>query len=136
MDKSLRLDVVTPDRILMSDDIESIIVPAAEGYLGVLYNHAPMIVGLNPGAVKYRKSGKSNYLAIGGGFVEIANNKITLLADSAERPDEIDKERAEDAKERAEKRLKEKPPGLDVQRAELALKRALSRLKVKGYVHR
>ena len=130
MEKTLKLDVVTPNRILLSDVIESIVVPAAEGYLGVLPNHAPMIVGLNPGVVKYRKTGKNNYLAVGGGFMEIANNKVTLLADSAERPEEIDRERAEAARGRALKRLKERPPGLDELRAELALKRAIARLKV------
>ena len=129
MDKSLRLDVVTPERTLMSDQVESIIVPAAQGYLGVLHNHAPMIAGLKPGVVKYRKSGKNIYLAIGGGVMEIADNKVTLLVDSAERPEEIDRARAEAARDRAVHRLKEKPPGLDEQRAELALNRALARLK-------
>lgn len=130
MANSLKLDVVTPDRTLLSSEIQSLIVPAVEGYLGVLPNHAPMIVGLVPGMVKYRSDGKLQYLAISGGFMEIAANKITLLADAAERPSEIDKERAQAARERAQQRLKERPAGLDVQRAELALKRALTRLSV------
>lgn len=130
MADSLKLDVVTPDRTLLSSEIQSLIVPAVEGYLGVLPNHAPMIVGLVPGMVKYRSDGKLHYLAISGGFMEIAANKITLLADAAERPAEIDKARAEAARDRAQKRLKERPAGLDVQRAELALKRALARLSV------
>lgn len=130
MPKTLNLDVITPDRTLLSREIESLIVPAVEGYLGVLPNHAPMIVGLVPGMVKYRADGKLNYLAVGGGFMEIATGGVTLLADSAEKPEEIDRERAQAAKERAEKRLKERPPGLDVLRAEMALKRALARLRV------
>jgi len=134
MNKTLNLDVVTPDRVLLSKEIETIVVPAAKGYLGVLYNHAPMIVGLTPGPVKYREAGKNNYLSIGGGFMEISHNKITLLADSAERPEEIDKERAEAARDRALKRLKERPPGLDELRAEMALRRALARLRVKGFM--
>lgn len=133
MANTLKLDVVTPDRTLLSEDITSLIVPAVEGYLGVLPNHAPMIVGLVPGAVKYRLEGKVKYLSISGGFMEIGANKVTLLADTAEKPEEIDRERALAAKGRAEQRLKERPAGLDVQRAELALGRALARLKVSDF---
>lgn len=133
MANSLKLDVVTPDRTLLSEDITSLIVPAVEGYLGVLPNHAPMIVGLVPGSVKYSLEGKVKYLSISGGFMEIGANKVTLLADTAEKPEEIDRERALAAKERAEQRLKERPAGLDVQRAELALGRALARLKVSDF---
>ena len=130
MAKTLKLDVVTPDRTLFSGEITSLVVPAVEGYLGVLPNHAPMIVGLVPGEVKYHCDGKTYYIAIAGGFMEIGSNKVTLLADSAEKADEIDKVRAEAAKERAEGRLKERPEGLDVLRAELALRRAIARLRV------
>ncbi|MDX9871686.1 MAG: F0F1 ATP synthase subunit epsilon [Clostridia bacterium] len=134
MANSLKLDVVTPDRTLLSSEIASLVVPAVDGYLGVLPNHAPMIVGLVPGVVKYKSDGKQNYLSIAGGFMEIGPQAVTLLADTAEKPEEIDKERAQAAKGRAEKRLKERPPGLDVQRAEIALQRALTRLKVTGYI--
>jgi F-type H+-transporting ATPase subunit epsilon len=133
MANSLKLDVVTPDRTLLSTEITSLIVPAVEGYLGVLPNHAPMIVGLIPGAVKYRCDGQLNYLSIGGGFMEIGPDRVTLLADCAEKASEIDRERAHAAKGRAEQRLKERPTGLDVQRAELALKKALTRLQVSDY---
>jgi len=133
MAKSLKLDVVTPDRTMLSEDITSLVVPAVEGYLGVLPNHAPMIVGLVPGAVKYRIDDKVKFLSISGGFMEIGANKVTLLADCAEKSEEIDRERALAAKGRAEQRLKERPDGLDVQRAELALRRALARLKVSDY---
>lgn len=130
MARTLRLDVVTPDRTVLKEEVESVIAPAVEGYLGVLPGHAPMIVGLVPGVFTYRQSNKPHYLAVGGGFMEIARDRVILLADSAERPEEIDRKRAAAAKERAEKRLKERPPGLDVERAELALKRALARLRV------
>ncbi|PKM90123.1 MAG: ATP synthase F1 subunit epsilon [Firmicutes bacterium HGW-Firmicutes-12] len=133
MAKSLKLDVVTPDRTLLSTEIASLIVPAVEGYLGVLPNHAPMILGLLPGAVKYRSDGKLNFLSISGGFMEIGPDRVTLLADCAEKANEIDRERAQAAKGRAAQRLKERPSGLDVQRAELALKRALARLQVTDY---
>ncbi|MCR4440680.1 MAG: F0F1 ATP synthase subunit epsilon [Peptococcaceae bacterium] len=130
MAKTLHLDVVTPDRTILSEEVESLIAPAVEGYMGVLPDHAPMIVGLVPGVFTYRRDNKPRHLAVGGGFMEIARNRVILLADSAERPEEIDRERAAAARERAEKRLKERPPGLDVERAELALKRALARLRV------
>lgn len=133
MANSLKLDVVTPDRTLLSEDVSSLVVPAVEGYLGVLPNHAPMIVGLVPGAVKYSIDGKANYLSISGGFMEIGANKVTLLANTAEKSEDIDRQRALAAKGRAEQRLKERPSGLDVQRAELALGRALARLKVSDY---
>lgn len=132
MAKTLKLEVVTPERQVFSDEVQSIIVPAAEGYLGVLPNHAPLISGLKPGIIKYRQEGKIRLLAISGGFMEVSSNKVTILADTAERPDQIDVERAKAARERAEKRLKERPPGLDVARAEFALQRALARLRATG----
>ncbi len=132
MAKTLNLEVVTPEKQVFSDEVQSIIVPAAEGYLGILPNHAPLISGLKPGVIKYRQEGKQKLLAISGGFMEVSSNKVTILADTAERPEHIDIERARAAKERAEKRLKEKPPGLDVARAEFALQRALARLRARG----
>ncbi|MFZ5753393.1 MAG: F0F1 ATP synthase subunit epsilon [Bacillota bacterium] len=132
MAKTLNLEVVTPEKQVFSDEVQSIIVPAAEGYLGVLPNHAPLISGLKPGVVKYRQEGKTQLLAISGGFMEVSSNKVTILADTAERPEHIDIERARAARERAEKRLKERPPGLDVARAEFALQRAMARLRAAG----
>ena len=133
MAKSLKLDVVTPDKTLFSGEIESLVAPAVEGYLGVLPDHAPMIVGLVPGEVKYRVGGKAHFLAVAGGFMEIGSNHITLLADSAEKAAEIDRARAEAARERAEERLKHRDPGMDVLRAELALRRAIARIRVSDH---
>ncbi len=133
MAKTLQLDVVTPARTLLSGEVESLVAPAVEGYLGVLPNHAPMIVALVPGIFKYRQDNATHELAIGGGLMEIAHNKVTLLADTAEKPEEIDDERAAAAKERAEKRLHEKLPGLDIHRAEIALKKAIIRLRVSAH---
>ena len=132
MAKTLKLEVVTPEKQVFSDEVQSIIVPAAEGYLGVLPNHAPLISGLKPGIIKYRQEGQTRLLAISGGFMEVSSNKVTILADTAERPEQVDVERAKAARERAEKRLKERPPGLDVARAEFALQRALARLRAAG----
>jgi len=129
MASSLYLEVVTPQRTVLSTEVNSVVVPATEGYLGVLSNHAPIITGLQAGLIKYRLEGKNYYLAVSSGFMEVSQNKVTILADTAEKPEEIDRERALAAKERAEKRLKERPPGLDVARAEFALRRATTRLK-------
>ncbi|MGI6587908.1 MAG: F0F1 ATP synthase subunit epsilon [Peptococcia bacterium] len=130
MAKVLNLEIVTPERVSLKTEINSLIVPATEGYLGVLFNHAPLITGLEPGVLQYRQGESLLVLAISNGFMEVAHNNITILVDTAETPEEIDVERAKAAKERAEKRLQECPPGLDVHRAELALHKALARLKV------
>lgn len=130
---NLKLEVVTPQRSVLTEEISSLVVPASEGYLGILGNHAPIITGLQSGLIKYNQDSKNHYLAISSGFMEVSQNKVTILADSAERPSEIDRERAKAALERAEKRLKERQPGLDAARAEFALRRALTRLKAAEY---
>lgn len=134
MASALQMQVVTPQRILLSEEIEALVVPAAEGFLGILPHHAPIIAGLVPGPVKYTQAGKSKFLAITGGFMEVSQNRITILADAAERPGEIDVARAEAARDRAEQRLRERLPDLDLVRAELAFKRASARLKVVEYL--
>lgn len=129
--KTLRLEVVTPERKVLSEDISSLVVPAIEGYLGILPNHAPMISGLEPGVLKYKVSDNYKKMAISGGFLEVSENKVSILANTAELPEEIDLERARRAKERAEERLKHKKE-IDALRAEMALKRALVRIRVAG----
>jgi len=114
---------------VFSEDVESLVVPAALGYLGVLPGHAPLVTALDIGVIKYKREGKTRKMAISGGFMEVINNKVIVLADTAEPGDQIDLARAEQAKERARKRLAERGADLDVKRAELALKRAMSRIK-------
>jgi len=133
MAKNLNLEVVTPQRSVLTEEVTSLVVPAIEGYLGIMGNHAPIITGLQSGLLKYRQDGKNHYLAISSGFMEVSHNKVTILADSAERPSEIDRERANTARERAEMRLKERQPSIDTARAEFALRRALTRLKALDY---
>ena len=128
---TLKLEVVTPERKVLSEEIVSLIVPAIEGYLGILPNHAPIISGLEPGVVKYKVGGNYKKMAISGGFLEVSANKASILANTAELAEEIDVQRAQAAKERAEQRLQNKSD-IDVLRAELALKRALARLKAVG----
>lgn len=126
-----RLEIVTPEKKVFSGDVHFVVVPGQLGELGILPNHAPLMSALKIGIVRVQEDNKTIMkMAISGGFVEIRGNKVTVLADTAELAEDIDRERAEKAKERAEKRLAEKNPDLDVLRAELALKRAINRLRV------
>ena len=128
-ENAINFEVVTPEKVIFSGNIDSLIVPAALGYLGVLSNHAPLVTALEIGVVTYRQDGKPKKMAISGGFLEVVNNKAVVLAQTAETEDKIDVSRAQSAKERAEKRLSERNADLDVLRAEMALKRAVSRIK-------
>jgi len=129
----LNLEVVTPAKVLLKEEIMSLIVPATEGYLGVLFNHAPLITGLKPGIIKYRQGEELNVLSISKGFMEVADNVVTILVDTAEKPEDVDVDRAKAAKERAAKRLHEHHPGIDVQRAEVALYKAIARIEAAEY---
>ena len=107
------LSIVTPEHILFEEEVESIIVPGALGYLGVLANHAPLITPIEPGRLTVRKSSSTEIImAISGGFLEVSHNKATVLADAVEYADEIDLERAKQSLERVRERLKEKPENL------------------------
>ena len=133
MSKKLRLEIVTPDRIVYSDDISSLVVRAVDGDIGILYNHAPLIATLKEWPAKLNMlDGTSRFISIAAGFIEVKYNKITILTPAAEVPEEIDYDRAMAAKERAEKRLAQKKE-VDVQRAEDALHRALARLNTIKY---
>lgn len=131
-DKGLELKIVTPERVLLQTEAEAVVVPAELGYLGVLPGHAPLLSALKPGVVRYRREGQVRRLAVSGGFMEVAANRVVVLADTAELAEEIDVARAQRAKERAVRRLRERGKGIDVLRAEMALQRALARLKAAG----
>lgn len=124
-----KLEIVTPDRAFYSDEVDMVILRGAEGDLAILKNRAPIITPISIGKVRIKKEGKEKIAAISEGYVSVTKEKTTVIADSAEWPEEIDVERAKKAKERAEKRLKQKE-GVDILRAELALHRALNRLEV------
>ncbi len=127
---STRLEVVTPQRRILSEEVESVVAPGIEGYLGVLPRHAPLLTFLKPGVVYYRQAqNKTKRLAVSGGLMEVGPDRVIILADGAELSSEIDVERARRAKERAEKKLRERPPGFDSVRAEEALERSKARLK-------
>ena len=127
---SLKIDIVTAERIVYSAEVDIVIAPGVEGQLGILPHHAPLMTILQAGELVVRKGAEEESLAISGGFLEVRPDRVIVLADQAERAEEIDAERAEVAKKRAEQRLKEKPAGLDETRAEAALRRAMVRLTV------
>ncbi len=131
-DRAFRLQVITPDRVVYSNDhVVSVIAPGVEGYLGALANRAPLMTELDVGEIDFRKAdGDWDYIALSGGFMEVFENKVTVLAESAELLEEIDVERARQARDRAQERLTSRAPELDIDRAQVALKRALTRLRV------
>ncbi len=126
----IKLDIVTAERVVYSDEVDVIVAPGVEGQLGILPHHAPLMTTLQAGELLVRKGGEEVSMAISGGFLEVRPDRVIVLADTAERDDEIDLARAEAAKRRAEERLSQRAPNVDVAGAEAALRRALARLKV------
>lgn len=126
---TFNLKVVAPDGQVLNKDVEFAVAPGENGEIGILPNHAPLIASLGIGVIRYTENGKVNKIAISGGFMEVVKNKVTILANTAETSESINLERAQAAKERAEKRLRERQPDVDVARAEVALKRAVARIK-------
>ena len=130
-DKIYRLEIVTPTKVVFSGDVTSFSAPGVIGGFQVLRNHAPLLSNIAVGEVKVvDAAGSESRYATSGGFVEVHENKLVMLAETAERSDEIDVTRAEAARERARKRLADKEAGIEIERARLALHRALNRLKV------
>jgi F-type H+-transporting ATPase subunit epsilon len=131
MAEKLELEVVTPDRMVVKEQVDIVMAQGALGEFGILPNHIPFLTTLQTGELRYRKDNQLEYLAVSGGFAEVSGNKVTILAEAAERAREIDVERAKRAKERAERRLaKAREEAIDHARAEAALKRALVRLQI------
>ncbi len=130
MEKSLKLEIVTPDKLVLNEEVDYVGAPGYEGEFGVLPNHIAFLSALQIGNLYYKKGGRAHYVFLSGGFADVSNNKVTVLAESAEKAEEIDVERARKAKERAEARLAQQKEKLDYARAQAALHRALARLKV------
>ncbi len=131
----LTLEVATPTRQVVAETVDEVVAPGLEGYFGVLPGHAPFLTTLGTGELTYRVGRDERHLFVSGGFAEVRNDKVIVLADSAERPEEIDRARAERARERAEQRLSGRGPhqeDVDYTRAAAALARALARLQVAG----
>jgi F-type H+-transporting ATPase subunit epsilon len=128
---ALKVDIVTAERLVYSEDgVERLIVPGVEGELGVLTLHAPLLTMIQPGVLRIVKGTDEVEMAITGGFIEVRQNRVTILADAAERAEEIDTVRAEEARRRAQRLLEERASEEDLARAEASLARALVRLKV------
>ena len=134
-----RLSIVTPEKVFYEADVKSLVVPGTEGYLGVLSNHAPLITALKPGRIEFRDAeDKVHIMAVSGGFLEVSNNRGTLLADTVERGDEIDIERAQAAYDREKKRLVsagKSETDIDLPSVKAALERAANRIKVYKDTH-
>ena len=130
MADTFQLEIVTPEKLMVKEAAEEAQIPGLNGYLGILPGHAPLITELAVGVISYRASGETRNLAVAWGFAEVLPDKVTILAEAAERPQEINVERAERSKERAEQRLKSNDTQVDYDRAEDALQRAETRLKV------
>lgn len=128
--EKIHLVVVTPEKQLFSGLVDEVTVPSSQGYLGILPGHAPLLAELGIGNISYQIGDQVEFLFCSWGFAEVLPDRVVLLAQTAEPASEIDLNRAEQARSRAEKRLTSKDPDLDFARAELALLRALSRLEV------
>ena len=125
---TIDLTIVTPERAVVHEVVDEMQIPGAEGYLGVLPRHAPLFSELKVGEVGYRKDDRWFFLAVAWGFVEVLSNQVRILAETAERAQEIDVERANRAKQRAEERLAKGGEDVDYERANVALERALIRI--------
>jgi len=131
MVEKVRFELATPTRLVVTTEVDEVVAPGVEGYFGVWPGHAPFLTSLGSGEVSYRTGREENCLAVNGGFAEVQGQRVIILADAAESPEEIDIARAERARERAERRLAGKSPEeIDYARALAALNRALVRLQV------
>lgn len=125
-----KLDIVTPDKQFFNEEIEMLIVRTTEGDVGVLHNHEPLVAPVSIGAIRIKKDGKFKSAACAGGFINVDETGVTVVTDSAEWSDEIDINRAQEAKDRAEARLQEENKEIDVLRAKISLNRAVNRVRV------
>ncbi len=130
MADTLHLQIVTPDKRLVREDADQVQMPGKSGYLGILPGHAPLITELTAGELSYTKGGNTQYLAVTWGFAEVLPDKVTILADAAERAEDIDVKRAEEAKARAQEELRNPKPEMDYDEVNFALRRAEVRLEV------
>ena len=131
MAEQLKLEVVTPDKLVLSEDVDIVVATATEGEFGVLHGHIPFLTTLQTGELRYTQVNSVHYVAVSGGFAEVSDDKVTILAESAELGREIDLDRAQKARERAEQRLAQaREAEMDFVRAEAALRRAMLRIRV------
>jgi F-type H+-transporting ATPase subunit epsilon len=132
MADSFQLEIVTPEKLVVKDRAEEMQIPGKNGYLGILPGHAPLISELAVGQISYRNGSQTHYLCVAWGFAEVLPDKVTILAETAERGEDVDCARAQKSKERAERRLSSGDTDVDVPRAQNALARANARLEAAG----
>ena len=133
MAETVKLEVVTPEKYVVSEDVQIVMAPGDLGEFGVLPGHTPLLTSLEIGKIRYRDtSGKEHVLFVSGGFAEALPDRVTILAESAEKKEDIDPERAKSALKRAEKRLASYDPGIDTKRAKAAYNRAKVRISITG----
>jgi F-type H+-transporting ATPase subunit epsilon len=130
MSDTFQLEIVTPEKMVVRDVAEEMQIPGKNGYLGILPGHAPLITELAVGEISYRNGTQTHHMAVAWGFAEVLPDKVTILAETAERPEEIDKVRAQQAKQRAEQQLNSGAADVDYTAAGAALQRAETRLDV------
>ena len=127
---TFQLDIVTAERLVSSDQVEVLVAPGIEGELAILPHHAPLLTVLKPGEIRVVKDGEDTFIAVSGGFMEVMPDKVTILADTAERVEEIDVERAETALRLARERVAATPGEVDLERALAAIRKSQARIKV------
>ena len=128
--RTIKVSVVTPGGPVLEEEVEMVSTKAKTGELGILAGHIPMVAPLDIGSVRLKTGNNTEWVAVSGGFMEVNGEEVTILAQSAERAEDIDTARAKQAKARAEKRLQDRQVEIDAHRAEMALKRALNRLDI------
>ena len=133
---TIRLEIVTPEKMVFSEDVDAIQAWGVEGQLGILPHHAPLMTMLQPGDLVIRRGSQEELLTISGGFLEVRPDKVVILADACERAEEIDEARAEEAKRRAQEALKTAATVVDAAAAVASLRRSLARLKTAEKIRR
>ncbi len=126
----MQLDIVTAEGLVSSDEVDVLVAPGGDGELAILPHHAPLLTTLKPGEIRVIKDGEGSYIVVSGGFLEMIGNKVTVLADTAERAEEIDVERSEEALRRARERVAEAPAEADLERAMASIRKSQARLMV------
>jgi F-type H+-transporting ATPase subunit epsilon len=128
---TLKLEIVTPDAVVYSEDVEMVTLPGMEGQMGILPQHVPMMTHMVPGEMIVRKSGQDRFLAVGEGFVEITGDHVAILTDMAVAAESIDEAKAEEARQRAQARLREKLSAEEIASVNAALAHSLAQIRVK-----
>jgi F-type H+-transporting ATPase subunit epsilon len=135
MAETLKLEIVTPEGVVYSQDVEMVTLPAKDGEIGILPQHIRLMTRMLPGAITVQKSGQEEFIAVGGGLVEVTSDRVAILTDMAVAADKIDEAKAEEARQRAEARLKEKLSDEEVASVNASLARSLAQLHVKRRRH-